>query len=335
MNQVAVVILNWNGRHFLERFLPSVIQHSGQAKIVVADNASTDDSVEFVKKHFPSVEIILIPTNQGYTGGYNYALPKVEAKYYVLLNSDIEVTPGWLEPVIALMEKDSSIAACQPKIKSFAEKNKFEYAGAAGGFIDKLGYPFCRGRIFDSVETDEGQYNDTREIFWATGACLFVRSTAYYEAGGLDNDFFAHMEEIDLCWRLQHAGYKIYYCGNSEVYHVGGGTLTKSNPRKTYLNFRNNIALLYKNLPHKGFYRKILLRLLLDGLAGMKFFVSESPMHSFSVMKAHFSIYSSIKKLHNKRHNGKTVDNLRNVYPGSIAYDYFVRKKKKFIDLKF
>ena len=335
MNQVAVVILNWNGRNFLEQFLPSVLRHSGQAKIILADNASTDDSVAFVKTHFPSLEIILIPENHGYTGGYNYALPKIQSEYYVLLNSDIEVTQGWLEPVITLMEKDSTIAACQPKIKSFLERNKFEYAGAAGGFIDKWGYPFCRGRIFDYTETDNGQYNDIREIFWATGACLFVRAEAYYKVGGLDNDFFAHMEEIDLCWRLQNAGNKIYYCGESEVYHVGGGTLVKTNPRKTYLNFRNNIALLYKNLPDRGFHIKIFLRLLLDGLAGMKFFFTDGPRHSVSVAKAHFSIYGSLWNLHKKRQNVKSVDNLRNVYQGSIAYDYFIRKIRKFTDLNF
>lgn len=335
MDKVAVVILNWNGVHFLKQFLPSVITHSQSARIYVADNDSTDDSVVFLKDNFPQVSVIEMPCNHGYSEGYNTALRQIEATYYILLNSDVEVTPGWIEPVIELMDKDPSIGACQPKIKSYRERDKFEYAGAAGGFIDKWGYPFCRGRIFDTLETDTGQYNDTREIFWATGACLFIRSAAFHETGGLDKDFFAHMEEIDLCWRLQKKGYRIFYCGKSEVFHLGGGSLSKTNSRKTYLNFRNNIALLFKNLPEEGFYPVILFRLLLDGVAGIKFFFSEGPSHCGAVIKAHFSTYRNIASLRRKRKELKGNDLTRNIYPASIVYEYFISNKKKFTDLDF
>ena len=246
--RIAVVILNWNGRHFLEKFLPDVIRFSSDdASVVVADNASTDDSVEYLKKNFPSVRIILNEKNEGFTGGYNRALEKVEAEFYVLLNSDVEVTQDWLKPLLRLMDANKKIAACQPKILSYHEKDKFEYAGAGGGFIDKNGYPFCRGRIFSELETDHHQFDDERPVFWATGACMFVRASVYHELKGLDENFFAHMEEIDLCWRMQRAGYEVYYCGKSTVYHVGGGTLPKNNPRKTYLNFRNNLITFTKN----------------------------------------------------------------------------------------
>jgi GT2 family glycosyltransferase len=335
MNKIAVVILNWNGRKLLEQFLPSVISFSSKATIYVADNKSTDDSVDFLKNTYPQISIIQIPTNQGYSEGYNIALKQIKAEYYVLLNSDVEVTNGWLDPIINILDNDSSIAACQPKIKSFHERNKFEYAGAGGGFIDKWGYPFCRGRIFDTIETDEGQYNDTREVFWATGACLFVKAHAYHQIGGLDKDFFAHMEEIDFCWRLQRAGYKVYYCGDSEVFHVGGGSLNKSNPRKTYLNFRNNISLLYKNLPEKNFYSILTFRLFLDGIAGTKFLVTEGPSHCFAVIKAHLSIYKNLPNLREKRKLIKGRDYTHNIYPASIVYEYFVGQKKKFSDLKF
>jgi GT2 family glycosyltransferase len=337
MDKIAVVILNWNGRKFLEQFLPSVVQNSAGAKIFVADNNSSDDSVEFVKTNFPEVSLILISHNEGYSEGYNIALKQIEAKYYVLLNSDVEVTSDWLKPLAEIMDGNDQIAACQPKIKSYFEKNKFEYAGAAGGFIDKWGYPFCRGRIFDTIEKDEGQYNDIREIFWASGACLFIRSESFHKMGGLDKDFFAHMEEIDLCWRLQNAGYKIFYCGKSEVYHVGGGSLSKSDPHKTYLNFRNNLSLLYKNLPDKNFYVIFFLRLILDGMAGLKFLFTDSIMHSFAVVKAHFSTYRNIGKLKRKRKALKVKGSIKikTIYTHSIACDYFIRKKRKFSDLEF
>jgi hypothetical protein len=269
---IAVVILNWNGRKYLEQFLPPLVQHSrDEAEIIVADNASSDDSVAFLREHYPSIRIISNPSNEGFSRGYNLALKQVEADYYVLLNSDIEVTPNWIRPVIDLMEKDRSVAACQPKILSFYERTKFEYAGAAGGFIDKYGYPFCRGRIFQSLEEDNGQYNDAIEIFWATGACMFVRADLFHQSGGLDEDFFAHMEEIDLCWRLKNEGYRIMYCPDSTVYHIGGGTLPKISWRKTYFNFRNNFYLLYKNLPDNLVNEVFAKRLVLDGIAAMKF----------------------------------------------------------------
>lgn len=248
MKKTAVVILNWNGRKFLKKFLPDVIKFSKKdAEVIVADNASTDDSVAVLKADFPEIRIIENKSNGGFAKGYNQALKLIDAEYYILLNSDIEVTENWINPVIELMESDKNIAACQPKIRSYHEKEKFEYAGAAGGFIDKFGYPFCRGRIFQSLEEDKGQYDDTVEIFWATGAALFIRAELYHKLGGMDDDFFAHMEEIDLCWRLKNEGYKIMYCPKSTVYHVGGGTLPTSSSWKTYLNFRNNFFLIYKN----------------------------------------------------------------------------------------
>jgi GT2 family glycosyltransferase len=250
--KTAVVILNWNGRNFLETFLPSVLEYSARcADVIVADNASTDDSVAFLQEHYPQIRIIEHPKNGGFSKGYNDALKQIDAEYYILLNSDVEVTPNWITPVIEMMDADPSIAACQPKLRSFEDRSQFEYAGAAGGFIDAYGYPFCRGRIFDVLEEDRGQYDDACEVFWATGACLFVRADLYHALGGLDEDFFAHMEEIDFCWRLKNNGHKVMYCPDSTVYHVGGGALPKSSPRKTYLNFRNNLALLVKNLPSK------------------------------------------------------------------------------------
>ena len=302
MTKVAVVILNYNGKKFLQQFLPSVIRFSTESEIIVADNGSTDDSVEFLTQEYSSqVRIINIDKNRGYCGGYNYALKQVDADYYILLNSDVEVTENWISPIISLFESNPEIAAAQPKIKSFHEKNKFEYAGAGGGFVDTLGYPFCRGRIFNHLEEDHGQYNDTRQIFWATGACLFVRAAAFHEMGGLDEDFFAHMEEIDLCWRLNRAGYKIYYCGSSTVYHVGGGTLSKSNPRKTQLNFRNGLSLLMKHLPSYAIWWKLPFRLVLDWLAALLFLVRGAPADSLAVFKAHIDFLLRVRQDIRKR----------------------------------
>jgi GT2 family glycosyltransferase len=295
MTEVAVVILNYNGRKFLQQFLPSVIQHSGDAKIYVADNGSTDDSIDFLEKEFSAVEIIKINDNRGYCGGYNFALSKIDAEYFILLNSDIEVTERWIDPIIELMKGNPLIAAAQPKILSFTEKEKFEYAGAAGGFIDILGYPFCRGRIFNNLENDKGQYNDTREVFWATGACLFVRGSVFKQIGGLDEDFFAHMEEIDLCWRMQRANYLIYYCGESKVYHVGGGTLSKSNPRKTYLNFKNGLSLIFKNFPSASLLWKFPFRLMLDWAAACLFLIRGQVNDSVAVLQAHYQFFFTIK----------------------------------------
>jgi len=336
MIKTAIVILNWNGRNFLEKFLPSVIKYSPSATIFVADNCSTDGSIPLLKEVFPEVKVIQNSCNAGFSEGYNLALQQIQAEYYILLNSDVEVTEQWLDPLIQLMDSDSSIGACQPKIKSFFHKDYFEYAGAAGGFIDKLCYPFCRGRLFETLEKDEGQYNDTKEIFWATGACMVVRAQVYHQIGGLDKDFFAHMEEIDLCWRLHKNGYKVYYCGRSEVYHVGGGSLSKTSPRKTYLNFRNNIALLVKNYPSKNFWFVLFLRLVLDGVAGVKFLVTSGPGHFFAVIRAHFYIYQNIGSLRKKRNYLKPFNkNPFGIYPRSIVWDYYVSRKKKFQDLIF
>ncbi len=339
MKDVAIVILNWNGRQFLEDFLPSVTTHSDDATIVVADNGSTDDSISFLEHNYPSIELIRHEVNHGFCDGYNKALEQLkEYKYYVLLNSDVEVTPGWLSPLIQLLEENDKIAACQPKIKSFNERDMFEHAGAAGGFIDKLGYIFCRGRIFTHLEKDEGQYNDLCEIFWATGACLTIRSKVYHEMGGLDSSFFAHMEEIDLCWRIKNHGHSIYYCGTSEVYHVGGGTLHKSNPRKTFLNFRNGLVLLFKNLPKRQFLPILLFRMILDGVAFIDFIAVGYPRDAWAIFRAHVSFYKNITIwLRGRRKAQKEIikTNHKEIYAGSIVWRHFILKMKSFKDLNF
>ncbi len=335
--KVAVVILNWNGQRFLEKFLPSVIDcNSYFSEIIVADNSSTDDSVLFLKKNYPLIRIIQNHENGGFAKGYNDALKVVNAEYYILLNSDVEVTPGWIDRLIQLMDSDHSIAACQPKIKSFDNKHYFEYAGAAGGFIDKYGYPFCRGRIFDTLEEDKGQYNDVREVFWATGACLFVRSELFHLVDGFDEDFFAHMEEIDLCWRFKNLGYKVMYCPDSSVYHVGGGTLHKSSPMKTYLNFRNNLILLCKNLPPQYFFLKLVWRMILDGVAGLKFLIGGDFAHFTAILKAHFNFYCNLKTTLKKRSALKTKIKKYTstaLYLHSILSDYYLRGKKTFSEI--
>ncbi len=334
MKKTALVILNYNGVEFLKKFLPLVIEHSSNdAEIWVADNCSTDDSTELLKEQFKEVHIIQNQENGGYATGYNIALKQINAEYYILLNSDIEVTPNWISPVIKLMESDSTIGACQPKIRSYHQNEKFEYAGASGGFIDKYGYPFCRGRIFQSLETDVNQYNDPIEIFWATGACMFVRSDVFHELGGFDDDFFAHMEEIDLCWRMKSIGKKVMVCPSSMVYHVGGGTLPVGSARKTYLNFRNNFVLLYKNLPSNKLFPVLILRLFLDGAAGMKFLLQGGFSDFRAVIRAHFYFYRNWWHIHKKRKN--TIRNkVSCVYDGNIAIDHYFSKKKTFTELK-
>ena len=332
-NKVAVVILNWNGKKFLEKFLPSVVKYSqNDASIIVADNKSSDDSISYLKQAFPEIRIIENSENGGFAKGYNDALAQVEAEYYILLNSDIEVTDNWIKPVIDLMESDPNIAVCQPKIRAYSEPKMFEYAGAAGGFIDKYGYPFCRGRLFQSMEEDIGQYNDVVDVFWATGACMFVKAAIYHKFGGLDNDFFAHMEEIDFCWRLKNNDYRIVYCPNSMVFHVGGGTLPKISWRKTYLNFRNNFTLLYKNLPSNQIFKVFLVRLPLDGIASIKFLFDGGFKDFFAVAKAHFAFYVSIPKQFKKRKSIKHKQ-VKEMYMGNIVFDYFLKKKKTFKDL--
>ncbi|MFA6923724.1 MAG: glycosyltransferase family 2 protein [Bacteroidales bacterium] len=333
LQKTAVIILNWNGKVFLEKFLPAVVKYSsGIAEIIIADNSSKDDSINFLETNFPEVRIIEFKENFGFSKGYNEALKNVTADYFVLLNTDIEVTENWLQPVIKMMENDKNIGACQPKLLSYNDKKKFEYAGGAGGYIDKFGYPFCRGRIFQNIEEDKSQYNDAVEIFWATGACMFVRADLFRVIGGLDDDFFAHMEEIDFCWRLKNAGYKIMYCPDSVVYHVGGGTLPKNNSRKTYLNFRNNLSLLYKNLPENKFHRIFLLRFILDGIAAFRFLAEGHILDFIAVAKAHFSFYFSIRKLDKKR---KLMSHRKVscIYQRNIVWDYFVNKIKLFTQL--
>jgi len=324
--KIAVVVLNWNGKSWLEKFLPTLVKYSQEATVFVADNASSDDSVELIKTQFPTVEIIINKTNGGYAKGYNDALKQINAEYFVLINSDIEVTENWLSPIINLMDADKQIAAYQPKILDYNNKNKFEYAGASGGFIDNLGYPFCRGRIFDDLEEDKGQYNDTIEVFWATGACHFVRAEHFNEVGGLDEDFFAHQEEIDLCWRLKNKGYKIMVEPKSVVYHVGGGTLNAGSPFKTHLNFRNNLFMLFKNLPTSSLFTTIPIRLVLDGVAAFTFLNKPKGMqHVKAIAKAHFAFYFSIPKLLAKRHK----INPKNTLTGKVNYSILFRNKIK------
>ena len=335
MNQTAVVILNYNGRKYLTDFLPSVINNSPDTTIYVADNASTDDSLAVLKNDFPSVKIIQLFENHGFAQGYNEALMQIKDlfKYYILLNSDVEVTPNWIEPIISLMESNPNIAACQPKILSYHEKTHFEYAGAAGGFIDRLGYPFCRGRVFLSLEEDLGQYDDTKEVFWATGACMFVRADIFHNLEGFDGDFFAHMEEIDLCWRMKHANYQIFACGKSMVYHVGGGTLHKSDPHKTFLNFRNGLVMLYKNHPDKGLFKTLLTRLVLDGVAGVKFLLFDSWEDCWAVARAHFNFYFHFKTWHKKRQKIQKRDDLKQIVKRNIVWQYFVKGKERFDEI--
>jgi len=334
--KVAVVILNWNGKNYLEKFLPSVISSTyPNLEIVLGDNASTDNSVEFVEKNYPSVSIICTKSNLGFAGGYNQVLKDVEAEYYVLLNSDVEVTDHWIQPVIALMENDPQIAAAQPKILSQKDKAEFEYAGAAGGFLDRFGYAFCRGRIFDALEKDKGQYNEATEIFWASGAAFFIRRSVWEQSGGLDVDFFAHMEEIDLCWRLKNKGYKIMYCPDSEVYHVGGGTLSAESAFKTYLNFRNNLVMLQKNLPPAKAFQIIFIRFWLDLLSLLKFLFQGSPKNALAVSKAHFYFFGNFNRNRKKNGSDKSRFNPSGLYRGSIVWDYFGQGIKRFSDLKF
>lgn len=292
--KLAVAILNWNGRNWLEKFLPGVVQFSQNADIYVIDNLSTDDSVEFLQKNFPTVHIIKNDKNYGFAGGYNEGLKSIRHEYYCLLNSDVEVTENWTKPVLELLEKNTSVSAVQPKILSYHNRSYFEFAGAAGGLIDNLGYPYCRGRVFDDVEEDKGQYDDETEIFWASGCCFFIRSKDFWMQEGFDARFFAHQEEIDLCWRLINSGKKIYYTGKACVYHVGGGTLNKQSAQKTYLNMRNNLSMMLKNLPFPQLIWLILFRLCLDGIAGVYFGLKYGFSHLWAVIRAHFSFYAQL-----------------------------------------
>lgn len=331
----AVVILNWNGKKMLERFLPSVTLHStGDTEVIIADNGSTDDSLAFVREHYPQLRIIELDKNYGFAGGYNRALEQVEADYYVLLNDDVEVSPNWIEPVIAQMEQHPQTAICQPKLLMYDQRDTFEYAGGAGGFIDKYGYPFCRGRMFTTLEKDHGQYDDPCPIFWASGAAMFVRSSVWKELGGLDDDFFAHMEEIDFCWRAKNAGYEVEYCPHSVVYHVGGGTLPKSNPHKTYLNFRNNMALLYKNLPQSRLAWVMVCRVVLDYVAAFKFLMERKPKEFSAVVQAHRAFYKWMPRLKVKRLRRQQQLPVSCIHPRLILVDYYLLRHHLFSQLQ-
>lgn len=333
---VSVVILNWNGLNYLKEFLPSVCASVyPNLEIIVGDNASTDHSVEFLSRNYPQVKIISNDKNYGFAGGYNRVLKQIKSDYFILLNSDVEVHSDWIVPVIKLMESEPDIAAAQPKILSYNNKGNFEYAGAAGGFIDVFGYPFCRGRIFDFVEADEGQYEVPSEIFWASGAALFLNRSKWIEINGFDEDFFAHMEEIDLCWRLKNMGYKIVYCPDSKVFHVGGGTLDAESPFKTHLNFRNNLVLLQKNLPFFQAVLIIFIRFWLDLLSLIKFLLDGKYKNARAISQAHVYFFTNIIKNGRKaRKISISKFNATGIYKGSIVWQYFVLKKKTFSTLQ-
>ncbi len=337
MIPVSIVILNWNGIAFLRRFIPVVLAYSppDQAKIIVADNGSTDESLEWLKNHHPGIERILLGKNHGYAGGYNLALEEVTTPFAVLLNSDVEVTEGWLDSLLEIMAKNEAGAA-MPRIRSWSDRGRFEYAGAAGGWIDRFGYPFCRGRIFNVIEEDTGQYNGPEQVFWASGACMMVKMEVFRQAGGFDASFFAHMEEIDLCWRIHALGHSVWYVPGSTVYHVGGGTLPNENPHKIYLNFRNNLLLLYKNLPAGKRRRTLLFRMVFDGLAFLKFLVEGKPRFSASVLLAHIDFYRMAGKT-GKGIKGNLLADPRQIpgwYHRSIVVDFFLGRKKRFRELR-
>ncbi|WP_224482732.1 glycosyltransferase family 2 protein [Robertkochia aurantiaca] len=324
--KIAIVILNWNGKELLEKFLPSVVNHSKEATVWVADNASSDDSVAFVRENYPEVKLVQNSVNGGYAKGYNDALQHIEADLFCLLNSDVEVTQGWLTPIIEAFEKDQHLAVAQPKILDYKNPEFFEYAGAAGGFIDRLGYPFCRGRIFQSLEKDNGQYNDHFGIFWASGACMFVRKEVFVSNGGFDEDYFAHQEEIDFCWKTINRGYQIRYIGSSVVYHVGGATLNAMNPQKTFLNFRNSLFSITKNLPRRKVLPLLIARLLLDGIAAARFLFQLKVRHFAAVFKAHLSFYRNLGKMLKKR--DFVNKDIKYYKCTSIVLSYFVYRRK-------
>jgi GT2 family glycosyltransferase len=339
MVKTAIVILNWNGISFLKMFLGKVVSlSSGDGRIIcVADNGSNDGSAEYISDNFKDIRLIRFEKNHGFAGGYNLALEQIDAQYYVLLNSDIEVTPGWLEPLINYMDLNPDAASCQPKVLSWKERDRFEYAGAAGGFIDWLGYPVCRGRILMNIEKDSGQYDTASDIFWSTGACMAVRAVAWQKCSGFDPDFFAHMEEIDLCWRFHRSGYRVFCTPESVVYHVGGGALPYNSPFKTYLNFRNSLFLLYKNLPDDSLKRIIMIRRILDGIAAL-FFLVKGQFRSFAeVWKAHIGFYRHLSVLKTKRENLKKLYGSKNVgmiLNKSIVFEFYIKKHKTFSSLK-
>ncbi|UZO79799.1 glycosyltransferase family 2 protein [Aquimarina sp. ERC-38] len=330
--RIAVAILNWNGKNLLKKFLPRVVQYSPDASVYVIDNASTDDSVDFIAVNYPEVTIVQNQENGGYAEGYNKGILKIDAEIICLLNSDIEVTKNWLKPIISLYNKDKRISVVQPKILDYKSKNRFEYAGAAGGFIDRLGYPYCRGRIFETTEKDYGQYDQSGSIFWASGSCFFIKKADFLKMDGFDEDFFAHQEEIDLCWRLFNKGYSIFYEADSCVYHVGGATLSTQDPRKTYLNFRNNLYLLVKNGPSHVYPFIILIRMVLDGIAGIKFLFSGQGSHMWAILKAHGSFYKNFPKFVKKR--SKASQKIKYYQINSVVWQYYVLGRKTYNKIK-
>lgn len=331
--RVAVIILNWNGEKLLREFLPSVVKNTNTdfGRVVVVDNHSTDGSWICLEQEFPDVERVLFEDNFGFAGGYNRAIEMIEAEYVVLLNSDVEVAPGWLEPLVAVLDRDERVAAVQPKILAYRDKKKFEYAGAAGGYIDYLGFPFCRGRVMDITEQDDGQYDDEVDVFWATGASLCIRRDVYRATGGLDEAFFAHMEEIDLCWRLKNGGYTLKVVPSSVVYHLGGGSLPMNHPRKLFLNYRNNLLMLHKNLCAKQRKKIFFARVLLDTMAGGLFLLKGQWSNTRSVIRA----YKAFREMRKAYPVPESSMSLSGIYPRSIVLDYFLRGKKKFSDLNF
>ena len=330
MKEIAVVILNWNGEKLLQEFLPKILLYSDEATIYVADNASTDNSLSILKRDFPSVHIIENKANFGFAKGYNEALRTIKEPILALVNSDIEVTENWLTPILALFKKEPNTAIVQPKILDYKKRNFFEYAGAAGGYIDKYGFPFCRGRLFDTLEKDNQQYNDFTRIFWASGACFFIRNEVYQSLNGFDEDFFAHQEEIDLCWRAFNQGYEAKYCGHSTVYHIGGATLQAGSPKKTFLNFRNSLWMLTKNVPSNQLLFTLFIRLMFDGIAGVRFLIQGKPKHLWAVLKSHFYFYWFLPKFLKKR----TYTKNSNYYKiKSVVTRYFINKQHYFSEL--
>ncbi|WP_435622510.1 glycosyltransferase family 2 protein [Flagellimonas sp.] len=326
--KIAVVILNWNGESLLAEYLPKVLEHSKEADIYVVDNASTDSSVNLITENFPNVGLIQNDSNGGFAQGYNDGLKHIEADIYCLLNSDVEVTPSWLGPIKEVFEKYPDVSIVQPKILDLKHRTHFEYAGAAGGFLDKLGYPFCRGRIFQALEEDKGQYDDVREVFWATGACMFIKSEVFHALKGFDEDYFAHQEEIDLCWRAKNEGHQVFYTGKSHVYHLGGSTLSNMNPKKTFLNFRNSLYSVTKNLPRRRAFGVIFMRLILDGIAALRFLLQFKFVHFAAVFKAHLSFYRNFRKMYRKRENANFI---LNYYAAkSIVWSHFVHQINNF-----
>jgi hypothetical protein len=331
--KIAIVILNWNGKKLLKQFLPSVLEHSAsdQVSFYVVDNASTDDSVNFLNKHYPHISLIEHPSNLGYARGYNEALKQIDADIYCLLNSDVAVSENWLWPIREIFTKNPETAIIQPKIRAYKQPDQFEYAGAGGGFIDALGYPYCRGRIFDTLEIDQGQYDDEIDIFWASGACFFIRASVFKALKGFDSHYTAHQEEIDLCWRAHNQGFGVKYTGASTVYHVGGATLESANPRKTFLNFRNSLFNLVKNLPSAQLIPTVFTRLVLDGLAGLRYLTTGKTGHFLAVLKAHASFYYYLPNMIQKRGGLTPQKHAHRVK--SIVWAYFIRKKRRFNDL--